>query len=52
MESKLSFDEFVDYLKGLNNSHGRLYCLNILTATQDMLLPDAILFYDCFVNLD
>jgi hypothetical protein len=49
--SPLSFDEFIEYLKEINSTGGRLECLNLLTTTQGLTLPDAIFFYDCFVVL-
>ncbi len=44
-------DEFVAYLIGLDNAYGKLYCLNFLTATQGLTLPDAQFFFDIFVRM-
>jgi hypothetical protein len=50
--SVFSFDEFINHLKGIDATSGKLSCLNFLTITQALTLPDAIFFYDCFVALD
>jgi len=42
---------FFRYLKELDETHGKLYCLNFLTITQCLSLPDALLIYDCFVKV-
>jgi hypothetical protein len=46
-----SAEEFFAYLKELDALHGRIACLNFLTITQSLTLPDALLFYDCFIKL-
>ena len=46
----MSCEEFIGYLCGLNQDHGRLVCLNFLTMTQEMSLPDAQFFFDTFVR--
>jgi len=43
-------DDFFLYLKTIDAVHGKLYCLNFLTGTQKLSLPDAVLFYDCFIK--
>jgi len=49
-DSIFSFDEFIIHLKGIDATRGKLSCLNILTITQNLTLPDAMFFYDCFVS--
>jgi hypothetical protein len=49
--SDMSPVEFCDYLKGLDTAHGKIYCLNFLTSTQGLSLPDALFFYDCFIKV-
>ena len=43
--------EFIDYLVGIEKAHGRLSCLNFLTTTQGLSLPDAVFFFDIFVRM-
>jgi len=43
-------DDIFLYLKMIDAAHGKIYCLNFLTSCQMLSLPDAILFYDCFVR--
>jgi len=47
----MEVDEFIAYLIGLDNACGKLYCLNFLTATQGLSLPDALFFFDIFVRM-
>ena len=47
----LSAQAFFCYLKKLDETRGKLHCLNVLTITQGLTLPDALLIYDCFVKL-
>jgi hypothetical protein len=44
-------EEFIDYLIGREKAHGRLSCLNFLTTTQGLSLPDAVFFFDIFVRM-
>tara|TARA_B100000427_G_scaffold56695_1_gene44257 strand:+ start:473 stop:619 length:147 start_codon:yes stop_codon:yes gene_type:complete len=46
----MSCEEFIGYLDSLLQNHGRLACLNFLTMTQEMSLPDAQFFFDTFVR--
>jgi len=48
----MSCEEFVGYLSSLYRNYGRLTCLNFLTITQKMTLPDAQFFFDTFVKGD
>jgi len=43
-------DDFFLYLEIIDAAHGKLYCLNFLTGVQKLSLPEAILFYDCFIK--
>ena len=47
----MEVEEFIAYLKGLHKAHGRLYCINFLTGTQGLPLPDALFFFDIFVRM-
>lgn len=47
----MEFEEFVDYLVQRNKVHGRLSCLNFLTTTQGLSLPDAQFFFDIYVRM-
>jgi hypothetical protein len=44
-------DDFIAYLADLDKAHGRLYCINFLTGTQGLPLPDALFFFDIFVRM-
>ena len=51
IDSDMSAEDFFDYLKELGIKHGKICCLNFLTTTQELSLPDAVFIYDCFVKL-
>jgi hypothetical protein len=44
-------EEFLEYLTCKKLAHGRLSCLNFLTTTQGLSLPDAVFFFDIFVRM-
>ena len=47
----MEVEEFIAYLEELDKAHGKLYCVNFLTRTQDLSLPDALFFFDIFVRM-
>ena len=47
----MEVEEFIAYLKELDEGPGGLYCVNFLTRTQGLSLPDAVLFFDIFVRM-
>jgi len=46
----MSVDEYIGYLRDINEVHGKVYCINILVTTQGLYLPDAVVFYDVYVR--
>jgi len=46
----MTVDQFIQYLIDLSANHGKIYCLNFLTKSQGLSLPDAVMFYDVFVR--
>ena len=47
----MDIDEFIGYLRAINEQKGRLATINTLVTTCSLNLPDAVLIYDTFVKL-